>query len=109
MHGFKRVYRTNRDLTESEEATVELWNTRQSELEELLQTVESGSDEESSFSDEYDELNKVMAAFEEQLLEWGDVKNIGGVYAYVETLRVRRLLKKGLSAKRTLQSFGRWC
>ena len=85
LQSFNRVYRTNRDLTEPEEATVELWDSRQSELEELLQTVKSGSDEENALSAEYDELNKVMATFEEGLLEWGDVKSIGGVYAYVET------------------------
>ena len=85
LQSFKRVYRTNRDLTESEEATAELWDSRQSELENLLQTVKSGSDKENALSAEYDELNKIMATFESGLLEWEDIKNIGGVYAYVET------------------------
>jgi ParB family transcriptional regulator, chromosome partitioning protein len=98
LQGFKRVYRANRDLTESEEATVELWDTRQSELENLLQSVKSGSDEENTLSAEYDELNKVMAAFEERLLEWGDVKKIGGVYAYVETTG-KAVFEEGLIRK----------
>ncbi len=95
---FKRVYRTHRDLTESEEATVELWDARQSVLEDLLQTVESDSDEEEALSTEYDELNKVMATFEEGLLEWGDIKNIGGVYAYVETTG-KAVFEEGLIRK----------
>jgi ParB family chromosome partitioning protein len=72
-------------LTETEANTVRIWETRQSELEDLFQTVEADSDEEAALSAELDQLNAVMAAFDGQRHEWGKVKEIGGVYAYVDT------------------------
>lgn len=85
LQGFRHVHPSRRALTEPQAATVELWETRQSELEDLFQTVEADSDEEAALSAELDELNAVMAAFDGQRHEWGKVKEIGGVYAYVDT------------------------
>ena len=85
LQGFRHVHPSKRALTDAEAATVELWETRQSELEYLFQAVDADSDEEAALSAEIEELNAVMAAFDGQRHEWGKVKEIGGVYAYVDT------------------------
>lgn len=79
---FKRVYQSERDMTETETATWEAWETRSAELEGLLES-EDDHDEDSELLAEYNELCKIMDSFTESLQSWGDVKQSGGVYAYV--------------------------
>ena len=81
---FKRVYQSEREMTEPEAAAWGLWETRFDELENLLYGSDDSIDALSSEQSEYDELVAVMENFQNELKEWGDAKHVGGVYAYVD-------------------------
>jgi ParB family chromosome partitioning protein len=78
---FKRTSPAAREMTEEEATTMDLWVVRLTELEDLLESGDSDNVE--ALQAEYNELDSVMDAFHAQLLEWGDIKKIGGVYTFV--------------------------
>lgn len=88
VRGFKRVYQSEREMTEPEAAAWGLWETRFDELENLLygsdDSIDDSGDALSSEQSEYDELVAVMEKFQNGLKEWGDAKSVGGAYAYVD-------------------------
>ena len=63
-------------------STKDLRVTRLTELEELL--CSGDSDNEDTLQAEYEELDSVIVAFNAQLLEWSNAKEIGGVFAHVD-------------------------
>jgi ParB family transcriptional regulator, chromosome partitioning protein len=91
VRGFKRIFPTDRDMTETEEATWNSWEERLIELQELLEYDEeelTGNGFENTHEPqhtEYKELVAIMDAFQTGLKSWGNAKEYGGVYAYVDS------------------------
>lgn len=77
VNSFKAVVPTVRDMTDDEAVQWDRWVGRHSEIEEL---IEAGEDD---YQAEYDEIESSMSVLQDSLLEWGEAKAIGGVYAYV--------------------------
>jgi len=97
INSFKVAAPTERDMTDDESVQWTRWADRYSELEELIQ------DGEDDYQAEYDEIESLMSALQESLLEWGEAKAIGGVYAFVnhdgEAEFVKGLVRKEDAAK----------
>jgi ParB family chromosome partitioning protein len=80
---FNRLYPDEREITEAEANTIDLWASRLGDLDKLLCSGESNNAH--VLQAEYDELNSVIDSFNAQLLDWGNAKEIGGVFAYVDS------------------------
>lgn len=92
---FKRTSAIERAMTEQESIIMDGWLERQAELETVLESEPENGEE---LEAEYDEIEAGIVAFNAQLLEWGDTKKIGGVYAYVahdgQAVHIEGLVRK---------------
>jgi ParB family chromosome partitioning protein len=95
---FKRTSVGEREMTEQESIVMDGWLDRQAELETLLESEPENGEE---LEAEYDEIEASIVAFNAQLLEWGDTKKIGGVYAYVDNYG-QAVLIEGLVRKQDI-------
>ena len=89
IKGFVRCFPKEREMTESEAATWNLWEERLYELEEMLSDYEDPQDGDTvsvnlaAEQAEYDNLVDTRDKFQESLLDWGGIQNKSGVYLYL--------------------------